>query len=106
MSNAVELRPDRRVDFGDAMAVDVAPEAGNAVEISIAVAVDEVHPVRIGDDELLVGEPLPHMGEGMPDMLAVQFPQLAGVHRISTRSPARRPSFRAADPSRTAISSK
>ena len=41
MSHGVELFADGRVNFGDAMAVDVAPERRHAVEVFPAVEIDE-----------------------------------------------------------------
>ena len=46
-----ELGLDGVVDFGDLMAVDVAPEGGDAVEVAAAVGVDEVHAVGVCDDQ-------------------------------------------------------
>ena len=46
MSDGVELFADGGVDFGDAMAVDVAPQRRHAVEILPAVKIDEETAVR------------------------------------------------------------
>jgi hypothetical protein len=44
MGDAIELARMASVDLRHAMPMHVAPEAGNAIEIPIAVAVDQVHP--------------------------------------------------------------
>jgi len=50
----------------------VAPEAAHAVEIPIPIAVDQIHPVGTSDHQRLVRQPLLHMGERMPEILAVE----------------------------------
>jgi hypothetical protein len=55
------------------MAVDVAPETADAVEITVAVAVDEIHAVGGRDHQRLVVQPQFHVSEGMPEVLFVEF---------------------------------
>jgi len=40
--DTVELRPDGGVDLGPAMAEQIAPQRGDAVEVSRAVGVDQI----------------------------------------------------------------
>ena len=61
------------------MAVDVAPEAADAVEIAVAVAVDQVHSLGGGDDQRLIRQPLLHVRERMPDILAVELAKGVGI---------------------------
>ncbi len=46
MGDGVELIADGGVDFGDAMAVDVAPQRRDAVEVLTSVEIDEEAAVR------------------------------------------------------------
>jgi hypothetical protein len=48
--NLIELFADGLIELRHAMAVDVAPERGNAVEIRFAVEVIEIAAVGAGDD--------------------------------------------------------
>ena len=50
------------VDAGVAMAVDVAPERGDAVEVAAPVAVDQVRALGPLDDQRLLLAPSPAAG--------------------------------------------
>ncbi len=73
MGHLVELLADGRVEPRVAMAVDVAPQAGHAVEILAAVDVDQRAAVGPLDDQRLV---LAHLGEGVPDDVAIPAAKL------------------------------
>ena len=62
---------DGGVDGGVVMAVDIAPEGGDAVDIFVIVCVIKVYAIAAGDDEGVIFEPEAHRGEGMPDELLV-----------------------------------
>jgi hypothetical protein len=72
MGDAVELGADGIVDLGDAVAVDVAPETADAVEIFSAIGINQIHSGGIGDDQGWLGEPGFHVGERVPEMLMVE----------------------------------
>ena len=81
MGDGVELFADGGVDFGDAMAVDVAPQRRDAVEVLAAVEIDEEAAVRRGDDERRLGGVGLHRRERVPDVVAVPlFELFAGRH--------------------------
>ncbi len=80
MSDFFQLGFDGSIDLRDTVAVDITPEAGNAVEIAVAVAVDQMHSLGGGDDQRIGIEPKAHRSEGMPDVLLVKLAELAGVH--------------------------
>ncbi len=85
VGNAVELLPNRAVDFGHSVSVDVAPERRDAVEIPASFDVDQEEAVGRLDDRrplVAVGE---HRREGVPDELVVPFPQRRrrSAHRSS-----------------------
>ena len=83
MGDGVELFADGGVDLGDAMAVDVAPQRRDAVEVLAAVEIDEEAAVRRGDDERRFGGVRLHRREGVPDVVAVPlFELFAGRHRF------------------------
>ena len=60
VGHPVELGPHRRVDLRHPVAVDVAPERGDAVEVAAPEGVDEVDAVgRVDDERVLLQPPLP-----------------------------------------------
>ena len=79
MCDFVELIADGLVDLRDLVAVDVAPEAGDAVDVAVAVGVDEVEAFGAVDDQRGLIAPLAHGGEGVPDMLVVKLGEAFGV---------------------------
>lgn len=72
MCDAFELFSDSVIDGGDAVSVDVAPERGDAVEVAVALIVDEIKTLSPIDDQRGRLPPLPHRSEGVPDMGVVQ----------------------------------
>ena len=68
VGDAVELRADGRIQPRMPMAVDIAPQAADAVDIGVAVDVEEHAALGALDDQRLV---LGHLGEGVPDQRAV-----------------------------------
>src|SRR5437870_3167182 len=76
MGDPVELRANGVVELRHAMAVDVAPERRDAVDVGVAVEVEEEAPLGTVDDQrafLRVGL---HRRERMPDVIAVPAFQL------------------------------
>ena len=85
VGNAVKLPPDGRVELGHTMAVEVAPQRRDAVNIAPAVEVDQVAAFGAVDQERrFLGVSL-HRREGVPDVLAVPSFELfaGGVHEGS-----------------------
>ena len=74
MRHFVELCPNGRVDLRVPMAVDIAPQAAHAVDIPIAVDIDQHASFGPFDHKRLV---LGHLREGVPDVRAVPIVQLA-----------------------------
>ena len=68
-----QLCDNCRIELGMAMAVDVAPQAADRVEILPAVDVDQRRAVAALQDERLV---LGHLGERMPHDLAIPLGEL------------------------------
>ena len=58
----LELLAHRRVDAGVAMAVDVAPERGDAVDVAAALAVDQLRALGPLDHQRLFLAPSPAAG--------------------------------------------
>ena len=71
VGDATELGHDGRVDLRDAVAVHVAPERRDAVEIAAPQRVDEVDSVAGVDDHRILAEPVLHLREGMPEVAVV-----------------------------------
>jgi hypothetical protein len=56
-----------------AVAVDVAPERGDAVDVAAAVAADQVRALSSFDHERLFLRPRLLLGERMPEMFVVEL---------------------------------
>ena len=78
VGDPVELLAHRRVDPRVAMAVDVAPERGDAVDVAAAVGVDQVGALGPLDHQRLFLAPALLLGERVPEVVAVE---LRVVHR-------------------------
>ena len=78
VGDAVELLADGRVDRRVAVAVDVAPERGDAVDVAAAVGVDQVGALAALDHQRLFLAPALLLGEGVPEVVLVE---LRGVGR-------------------------
>ena len=77
----------RLVDAGVAMAVDVAPERGDAVDVAAPVGVDQVRSLGALDHQRLLLAPAPLLGERVPEVVVIE---LRGIsrHRQNDPSPA------------------
>ena len=64
---------DRAVDPRVAMAVDVAPERGDAVEVAAALDVDQVAALGPLDHQRLFLAPGLLLGERMPEVVAIEL---------------------------------
>ena len=71
MGDAIELLAHRRVDRRVAMAVDVAPQRGDAVEVAAALGVDQLGPSA---DSIMtvLGHPVALLGERMPEVIVIE----------------------------------
>ena len=76
MGHLPGLVGEGRIEPRVAVAVDVAPHAGRAVEVAVALDVDEPAALAPLDQERLV---FLHLGEGVPDVVAVPVQQVGGV---------------------------
>jgi hypothetical protein len=77
-AHAVELVADGAVDVRVAMAVDVAPQGGDAVDVVAALIVDQLPALGTHDRERLFLAPSLLLGEGMPEVVVVE---LRVIHR-------------------------
>ena len=84
---------DRRVDPGVAMAVDVAPERGDAVEVAAALGVDQVGALGPLDHQRLFLAPGLLLGERVPEVVAIELCVIrpTSQHRHVDRAPGRKP---------------
>src|SRR5690348_2047407 len=76
MSDGIKLRTHRLVDRRYAMAVNITPQRRNAIEILVAILIDEETAVRPLNDERSLRRIGLHGCEGMPDVLAVPLLEL------------------------------
>ena len=82
MGDAPKLLADGGVQrLGHGMAVDVAPQRRDAVEVFVAVEVDERAAARFADDERGLGGVGLHRREGVPDVFAVPALEVFAVGR-------------------------
>ncbi len=68
VGHLVELAADGLVDAGVAMAVDVAPEGADAIEVAAAVGVEEVDALAAFDDQGVGRQPVGLGREGVPEV--------------------------------------
>jgi hypothetical protein len=54
------------------MAVDVAPQGGDAVDVAASVAVDQIAAVGTLNDQRLLLAPFTLLGEGVPEVVVVE----------------------------------
>jgi hypothetical protein len=71
VSDAVELRSDRIVDFSLAMAVNIAPQRRDPIQIPSPIDVDQIVPVTLADDAELLRRPFLHLRKRVPEILVV-----------------------------------
>ena len=81
VGDAVELVAHGLVEGRVAVAVDVAPQRRDAVDVGAAVGVDQVGALRGGDDDRrLLVLPAALLGERVPEDAAVEGGELGGIH--------------------------
>ena len=73
VGDLLELLGDRPVDPLVAMAVDVAPERGDAVDVAPALAVDQVAALAALDQQRLFLAPALLLGERVPEVVAIEL---------------------------------
>ena len=71
VGDAVGLVLEGLVQLRAAVAEQVAPQRGDSVEVAVAVDVDEVAALALGDDAGVFAHPLLHLGEGVPQVRVV-----------------------------------
>jgi len=71
MAQFVDLRFDGPIDRRVAMAVHIDPKAGNAVQVPLAVDIDQITSLRPVNDERFFVKPILHLRERMPKIFLV-----------------------------------
>ena len=79
VGHLAQLRHDRGVEPRVAVAVDVAPHAGRAIEVAAPGGVDEPRPLAPLDEQRLV---FLHLRERVPDVLAIPVSHQVGPDRV------------------------
>jgi hypothetical protein len=88
VGDLVELLARRPVEVRVVMAVDVAPERGGAVDVAVAVDVEEVDALAALDHQWLFLAPTLLLGEGVPDELLVEPVEAGDIsHRRNPSAP-------------------
>src|SRR5262245_123176 len=85
VGDLVELRADGLVEFRDAVAVNVAPQRRDAVDVPVAVEILEPAALGALDDQRGLGGVGRHRRERVPDVLPIPLLQLLArrFHRVS-----------------------
>ena len=78
MGDLAQLALDGGVEPGMVVPVQIGPDGGVGVEILAAMRIPQHGAVALHDEDGLALEPVPHLGEGMPEVAVVQFSE--GVH--------------------------
>src|SRR5918992_1867520 len=76
MGNTVELLFDRVIKFFLAMAVDIAPERRNTVQVLSPLDIYQLMTVGPADDAWLFAQPFLHLRERVPEITMVDLLQL------------------------------
>jgi len=71
VGDAVELLANGPVDQRLAVAVDVAPQGRDAVDVAPPLGVDQVGPIGALDRHRLFPTPVELLGEWMPEVVAI-----------------------------------
>src|SRR5260370_39996338 len=83
----VQLISDRLIELGNPMAVNVAPQRGNPIDVFPAVKIDQHAPLGALNDN----GPLPRIGlhrrKRMPDVIPIPLFELFARRRHSSKSP-------------------
>ena len=69
----LELAAQGGVDFGMGVAVEVGPDGGVGVQILAAGGVAQHGAATVNNNNRRAPEPVPHLGEGMPDVAVIQL---------------------------------
>src|SRR5215475_10969230 len=80
MSDVTELCVNSIVELFFSVAVDIAPERRNTVEILAAMHIDQIMALALADDAGLFSHPFLHLGERMPEVSVVEPFELLIVH--------------------------
>ena len=73
VGNPVELLAHRLVDQGMTMAVDVAPQRRDAVDVAVSLRVHQLGALGALDHERLFAAPVPLLGERVPEVALVEL---------------------------------
>ena len=71
VGHLLQLRRQGPVQLRPPVAVEVGPEGGDPVQVTVALEVKEVDALAPGDDQELFFPEALHLGEGMPEVLPV-----------------------------------
>jgi len=74
----VQLVAEGGIQLRHTMAVDIAPQRGNTVDVPPTFDIDQEAPFRLLDDQLAFRGVSGDRSEGMPDVVAVPLLQLSG----------------------------
>ena len=80
VSDLSKLPPDGGVDFRMVVPVQIRPDGGIGIEILTAVRIPQHCAAPLHDEDRLALQPIPHLGEWVPDVSVIEFGQL--VHAL------------------------
>ena len=67
------LAPDCGVEFRVMMPVQVGPDGGVSVKVFASADVFQNRAMAADKDDGFAFQPVPHLGEGMPEIFVIQF---------------------------------
>ena len=73
MGDFVELTPDSCVELQVMMPVQIGPDGGVRIQIFASTDIYQDSALAANEHDGLAFQPVPHLGEGMPEIFVVQF---------------------------------
>ena len=85
MGDLLQLPLDGGIDPGMIVSVEVGPDRGVGIQIFPAARISQQRPLPFNDDDGFALEPIPHLGERVPEVAVVEFGKR--VHGLKNRNP-------------------
>ena len=73
MGDFVELTPDGGVELRVMMSMQIGPDGGVRIQIFASMDVFQDSALAANENDGLAFQPVPHLGERMPEIFVVQF---------------------------------
>ena len=73
MGDFIELTPDGGVELWVIMPVQIGPDGGVGIQVFASMDVFQGRALAANQHDGLAFQPVPHLGEGVPEIFVVQF---------------------------------